>query len=68
MFVLPIPKYSPYFKYCESRGILKVNVEGRLKDNTKGLFVDYAFKYFSILRIVGIYNFVVHWKINKLDP
>lgn len=68
MSVLPIPKYSTYFRCCESRGILKINMEGRLKDNTKGLFIDDAFKHFSILRVFGIYNFALHWKINKLDP
>lgn len=42
-------------------------MEGRIKDNTKGLFVDYEFKRFSVLRTVGINNFALHWKSNKLD-
>lgn len=43
-------------------------MEGRLKDNTKGMFLDYGFKHFSAVRIVGINNFALHWMINKLDP
>lgn len=40
-------------------------MEGSLKDNMKGLVLDYTFKHFSILRIVGINNFALHWKVNK---
>lgn len=43
-------------------------MEGRLKDNMKVLFKDYAFRHFPVLRIVGINNFALHWKINKLEP
>lgn len=33
----------------------------------KSLFKDYAFKHFPVLRIVGINNFALHWKIIKLQ-